>query len=243
MTLVVANPLSASMELKKSKDIAHIKVVAEDVDHLKSEIKNLHDVADKLDVDHLSPPEGRNLVEKLQKKCLQYTNDLMKDLLALDQIIGAAQDVRPLRKQQVNVIQQMMDDVDGVYKRLKEIEKNFPKEEEQKVSQEQKIETSNNSVEQQREEEKVREFSRPNLREKIRRLRLNPKMDISETRDAYIIASYVPGMQQDDIKISLGKNQQTISIEGVRDLSEDEEKQLWRALERRRGIFEISVKS
>jgi hypothetical protein len=79
-----------------------INVVAEDVNNLKTEIKSLEDAAEKLNLHELvhNPLEGKTVVQQLHRKCIQYSEFLMKDLLTLDQIT-TSQVTRPLRKAQV----------------------------------------------------------------------------------------------------------------------------------------------
>ena len=99
------------------------------------DIKSLHEVADNLNLEQLEGiPEGKKTVQALQKKCLLYSEQLLKDLMSLDEIVNTPE-ARPLRKQQVQLIQTLMEDVDGVNSRLKSFLQHFQvkeKEEEEK---------------------------------------------------------------------------------------------------------------
>jgi hypothetical protein len=62
------------------------------------------------------PESAEKTLSKLQKQCLVYSENLMKDLLSLDAISTstlpgseqASEEVRPLRKQQVKEIQVLL---------------------------------------------------------------------------------------------------------------------------------------
>ena len=63
---------------------------------------------------------------------MAYTEQLLRDLMSLDEIVNTPE-ARPLRKQQVKEIQQMMEDVDSLNGKLKKfIEKVTVIENEQK---------------------------------------------------------------------------------------------------------------
>jgi len=72
---------------------------------------------------------------KKKKKCLTFSEDLMKNLLHLDSLVNLPQSGRPLRKQQVNAIQLLIDDVDKVnvkLRKIKEVEYQRRKEDDEK---------------------------------------------------------------------------------------------------------------
>jgi len=105
--------------------LSKIKIVAEGVDTLKENIKSLFENTSKLefienDLATKNLKESRKTVEDLQKKCLLYSETLLKDLLALDEIVNTPE-ARPLRKQQVQSIQQLMSDVDGINLKLRNL--------------------------------------------------------------------------------------------------------------------------
>jgi len=105
--------------------LSKIKIVAEGVDTLKENIKSLFENTSKLefienDLSTKNLKKSRKTVEDLQKKCLLYSETLLKDLLALDEIVNTPE-ARPLRKQQVQSIQQLMSDVDGINLKLRNL--------------------------------------------------------------------------------------------------------------------------
>jgi HSP20 family molecular chaperone IbpA len=64
--------------------------------------------------------QGAKQVEALQRTCQGYTEDLMQGLLSLDEIVGSA-DIRPERKRQVLAIQGLLDDVDVLNNKLRDL--------------------------------------------------------------------------------------------------------------------------
>jgi hypothetical protein len=101
----------------EQEGLIKIGTVANDIVNLQGEIKSLHNEAGKmkikkmflrccykeqLDMEELSrdPRSGLKLVDTLRKKCLKYGEELMRDLLALDEIVTSQQS-RPIRKEQV----------------------------------------------------------------------------------------------------------------------------------------------
>jgi HSP20 family protein len=99
-----------------------IKRVADDVATLSTDVKNLTMESQGLTFENLvtEPASGTKKVEALQKKCLFLSNELMKELLALDDVVGS-QVTRPARKQQVLRIQETMEDVDQVQTKLRDL--------------------------------------------------------------------------------------------------------------------------
>lgn len=79
---------------------------------------------------------------------------------------------------------------------------------------------------------------RNTLAEKVKLLKLHPKFDVTETRDSYIIATYVPGMRDEDITVHRGGStaQRTLTIEGVRVPTQQEEAQMRQLLRKRGGV-------
>eukprot|EP01103_Thecamoeba_quadrilineata_P012622 TRINITY_DN32_c0_g1_i1.p1 TRINITY_DN32_c0_g1~~TRINITY_DN32_c0_g1_i1.p1 ORF type:complete len:685 (-),score=244.98 TRINITY_DN32_c0_g1_i1:50-2077(-) len=106
----------------KKKYQIKINQVADDVSLMRGKVQHLAEVAERLDLAELAknPREGTRAVNDLQKKCLQYTEHLMKNLLSLDEIIGSTT-ARTQKKQQINTIQELMSDMDSVNDRLKKL--------------------------------------------------------------------------------------------------------------------------
>jgi len=74
-------------------------------------------------------------------------------------------------------------------------------------------------------------------------LKLHPKFEVSETHSAYVIHSYIPGLNEEEINIKLGKNKKTITVEGTREPTEEELKQLKLAILRKYRGYNIDETS
>lgn len=114
------NPLPT---LRSSNSVLlKINKIENDVDLLKKDIIQLgHDI-DALDVAALKndPTSGLKSVEALNKKALIYSEELMKELLSLDEVV-VSQEQRPRRKAQVNAINALLEVVDSIRNRLKPV--------------------------------------------------------------------------------------------------------------------------
>jgi len=241
------NPDSTDSE---KKDFLKIQVIADEVGQLKSEIKSLQDAADKLRYEELAHnPEGKQIVEQLQKKCLRFSEGLMKDLLTLDSIV-TSQQVRPLRKAQVTSIQQMIEEVDAVTIKLRgfsetlraeEAKNNIEEEDRRQIDQEKKKKEEEQMVEESRIQvsHDPEDSSQPNWES----LKLVPKMEVSETPRYYLVASYIPGMSEEDISIQISKNKKTLTIEGVRAPTPQEEQILRNTIRKKHPGIGLEVEN
>lgn len=83
-----------------------IEKISKDANLVQDKVKNLLTATEHLDVDELKadPVEGDKIVSRLHKRALQYSEDLMKDLLSLDEI-QTSQSTRPARKAEVVHVQ------------------------------------------------------------------------------------------------------------------------------------------
>lgn len=70
--------------------------------------------------------------------------------------------------------------------------------------------------------------------------KMDVKMDVKETKDAYVVAAELPGMDQKDINVAL--TEETLTVSG--DKREDKEEKDGRSLrlERSYGAFERSIR-
>ncbi|MFO8083807.1 MAG: Hsp20/alpha crystallin family protein [Desulfobacterales bacterium] len=67
-----------------------------------------------------------------------------------------------------------------------------------------------------------------------------PKVDVSETDDHFIVRAEVPGMDKDDINISLSNG--LLTIQGEKKQEKKEEKENYRFVESRYGSFSRSFR-
>jgi HSP20 family molecular chaperone IbpA len=137
-----------------------------------------------------------------------------------------------------------LDDVDAIQNRIKEMideiraeEKNnkLKKKQEKESSKQQEVEKEDPLRES--KEEKIEEPEQKKDHKSIaqqhkelwKRLKLSPKFQTTEYADAYVVAAYIPGMNNDDVELSLGKNA-TLEIKGVRYPTPHEEAIMMRQL-------------
>jgi len=106
----------------EQEKVLKITRVQEDVSNIQAKIEHLTQNLNEERIEDLwkKPKEGKKIVDGLQKKCLAYSEFLMRDLLQLDEVVGSS-NLRPLRKKQVNNIQQLLKDVDSLTKRLNDL--------------------------------------------------------------------------------------------------------------------------
>ena len=102
------NPTRFQQSLRRSDGASLvINKVSEDVEQIKEQIRHLS--ADIVNIDEEAlkkdPARGHVFMESLHKKTLQSTENLMKELLTLDALVGANRDQR---KQQVLAIQNLL---------------------------------------------------------------------------------------------------------------------------------------
>jgi len=71
------------------------------------------------------------------------------------------------------------------------------------------------------------------LKEAWNRLRLDPRIEMDEENSFYLLYLTLPGMKKEDITIEISPEQSTISIEGLRVPTPDEESQMRRIVKMR----------
>jgi len=72
-----------------------------------------------------------------------------------------------------------------------------------------------------------------------RSLKFKPDFKINDLPDRFVLSSTIPRMKEEDIKITLGQNNETITISGYREPTDTELQQMRKqlALERKRDIY------
>jgi len=69
---------------------------------------------------------------------------------------------------------------------------------------------------------------------------LTPKVDVSETDKAFTVAAELPGLDEDDIEVTLSDGM--LSIKGEKKFERDEDKHDFHVMERRYGAFRRSFR-
>jgi len=54
-------------------------------------------------------------------------------------------------------------------------------------------------------------------------MKLKPKMEVDERSDGYLISSYIPGLNKEEIKLQFEPTNRTFTVEGIRIPNEKEE--------------------
>lgn len=67
-----------------------------------------------------------------------------------------------------------------------------------------------------------------------------PSMDVSETKDAFVVKAEVPGMDPKDIQISL--QEQLLTVKGEKQQEKEEKEERYYRMERSYGTFTRSVR-
>jgi len=134
-----------------------IQKVSDDVGVIKTGIKSLAQASEELNLEELSndSKHADMVIKDLNQKCLVYTEDLMKDLLNLDQVV-LSQEEKPLRKAQVNNIQGLLNDVDTIKQKLLNIRNELKQRENEKLKRKKEEETKRNEELKIKQEEEMK---------------------------------------------------------------------------------------
>eukprot|EP01108_Squamamoeba_japonica_P001721 TRINITY_DN175_c0_g1_i13.p3 TRINITY_DN175_c0_g1~~TRINITY_DN175_c0_g1_i13.p3 ORF type:complete len:370 (+),score=206.28 TRINITY_DN175_c0_g1_i13:846-1955(+) len=228
-------------EEKLRKGQLTINRVAADVSSVRTQLQQLQATVESPNV---ADRKGlQREVERLQHASLGYTEMLMRDLLALDEVTGA-DELRPLRKTTVKEVQSLLDDVDGLRGRLADIHKSVLadlKEEEEKEKQRKEAEAEEEEAKQkQKEEEEDAAAAADDDDEPVEEdldeesvdsvdwstLKLDPEFHIAQSADAYTLTSYLPHLNEDDVSIELASDSE-LRVSGVVLPSREQAAQLW----------------
>jgi len=95
---------------------AKLETVKTNVNDIIDRVERLHNQKDLLNVSELQrDPDGRKKVAQIQKSAAFYSEELLKQLMSLDAIVGE-EGARPIRKAQVVLIQKVMAVLDQIIK-------------------------------------------------------------------------------------------------------------------------------
>jgi len=131
----------------------------------------------------------------LEKKCTQYSNSLLKDLSNLDAIAGP-QEVRPPRKEQVQLVQTLMHDVnnisDKIHGALLQLKKCVDIKQSQLQNQTPQEENEGKGIgEKQPKRKKVEPTA---LSQEWRKMKLQPVFEVDESSTGYRVSTFIPGL-------------------------------------------------
>jgi len=257
-----------------------INTISSETSTVRPKVEEIKKLVDALDAESLSkdPINGIEKVESIQRQSRGISENLMRALLALD-AINANETTRPLRRNQVIEVQQLMDEMDQINAKLNEysrdllknpaviekkkresdaslaahkdpvvIRKEKEKQEEKKpqttTPEQQKTEEKNQEQEDEgkeeeeeeqgegegeEEEEEEEEAEEALLREMIplwKSMKLRPRFEEQQQREAYVLTAMIPGLDRDDINISPNEDMEELVVSGVRLPTLDELKKM-----------------
>jgi len=93
--------------------------VTEDVTKRQEDLRTLLEASRSLVLD--DPALSAQALEQLQKRCLESSESLMRDMLTLDSLVAATPEEKAKRKEQVTAIQSILDSLDDVSEKLRSL--------------------------------------------------------------------------------------------------------------------------
>ena len=216
-----------------------IENIAGNVAKLRPQIDEFKKSTDLLDLNSLTknPIDGVKAVEKMQKKCREYSEYLMRDLLTLDEIAGT-EAIRPIRKARVGEIQQLMDRMDEISHHLTKIHTDLEKDAkaaqdklDAEAAKKREEEEAKKKAEQEQLEARRKQVMEDAGKVAWDQLRLEPKFHAQEASGSYIISASIPGMNTKDIGLRMTDGGNVLEISGTRRPTEEEISKLANILE------------
>jgi len=284
---VVSDPIT-----RQDSCLLKINTISDEMTSVKPKVDEIKGLVDALKEEELmkDPVKGLEQVEELQKQARMLSEQLMRALLSLD-AINTNEKTRPLRKNQVIEVQQVMDEMDQVTaklrtysstllkdpvvieKRKRESEESLAshkdpiaairKSEELKKEAEEKAKEEELKKEQKEEEEKKEESQEKDededeeqeededeamLKETLplwRSMKLRPRFDEQQQREAYVLTAMIPGLNRDEIVVNHGQDpddgSEEIVVSGVRVPTLDEMKKLLRQIRQLQEAGRINI--
>eukprot|EP00727_Mastigamoeba_balamuthi_P009348 m51a1_g5035 hypothetical protein (799) ;mRNA; f:373864-376541 len=255
--VVAAAAAAAAAAAPKADEttVLQIRRITEDMGRLRDKISEFANSAELTDLESLTqsnPVDGVKKIERLQKRCREYSEYLMRGLLDLDGVPARTDDARALRKAQVIEVQKLMEGMDAITDRLAEIrgqiqaeadkaleeqQQQRQQEEEEQQQQQQQLQLQ---LQQQQQESKAaetarrrQEAARAQWAEQRRRLpwdkvRLSPKVNVNQERGSYVITAVVPGLDRETIRVDVTPDGGALLVEGMRQPTAQELDQLER---------------
>ena len=246
-----------------SSGVIKINTISENVKNLSTQVAEIKKNADLLDLSELTadPIQGVKTVDRMQKKCREYSEYLMRDLLALDAVEGR-EDVRPIRKAQVAKVQTLMDSMDQISAKLRDILVQLQQEEgyikycEERDAADQirlakEDEERQAAAEARRKEQEAKEAREAAAVEHKKQagvaaiekmiydaldwssVPLKPKWHVDEARNAFVITGAIPGLKTEDISIDLSGDKRALILSSFRSPTPAEFHSMFLALTRR----------
>lgn len=163
----------------------------------------------------MKPEDAAKVLDELSHKCLGFSEDLFQTLTTLD-TMECSPEMKPKRKEQVVQIQKALDQVDQISDRLRDLRSSLR-------AQPAPVQQSAASSEEEDTEMVSEPESDVSLQEAWPRMRLHPEFRVVEQPKEYLVSSFIPGMQKEDLRLELSHDGSTFTVEGLRLPSEQEE--------------------
>jgi len=132
---------------------------------------------------------------------------------------------RPLRKNQVMQIQQLIDDVEETKERLRSLRAELATQQHQQ-QQHQQEELEEDEEEEEEEEEAPPPPFLPQLTSLLaphwRKMKMRPRFESTSTPHSYLLAASLPSMKLSDLSVTVGARGETLTIRGFRGPTQEE---------------------
>lgn len=232
------------LERTKSQVVKQLKVakVEKELEDRKEPLKQLRRCVSLMEKDQAPTPkraldeeerykltaEQLAQVQQMQKKCRNFNEDLMEDMVALDSLSGLHDEDRRKRKQALTGIQSLLDEVDGVKGRLLKSQKQLAAELESLPKpaapeppapaaaagtttngQQQLPSTASTAA-----AAKPAPLSWPEVDWNL--LKLEPRFSARELRQSYVVTATLPGLVEESLKLQHSPSDGALLISGVR---------------------------
>ena len=123
---MAADPPAEQAETEESQKFkVEIDKLDADVTKRREDVQSLLESTQSLGTVAEDPAAAEKMVEKLQQRCLESSEYLMRDMLSLDELVAATPDQRAKRKQQIVAIQDILDSVDVVSEKLRVLKRSL----------------------------------------------------------------------------------------------------------------------
>jgi HSP20 family molecular chaperone IbpA len=227
---------SIDRNAQNPQTLLELQRISEKTSEISRDVQSFEEVdLKRLDDPELSDAERDGLIARLNKRAMQYAVLLERELLQLDAISGDS--VRMLRKEQVGRIQNALQHVDSLQKRLKDIhavhqEAVDKKREEENAAKGNRSPSpaaevaaaaapapnaapaaaspASNSPPQKKAEKKL------SFVEQLASMKLEVPFQIKDRPHSFLISAYVPGIDERTLSISLNDEGDMLTCSGLR---------------------------
>jgi len=214
----------------KSQGISNIEVqrVASHLDEHRQPIRELRQTATSLKEqsnEHRDLHATLQTVLSAQKRARNFGEDLVDDMLVLDKISNLTPEDRSERKKAISGIEALLDDVDGAKSALASLQKDIEKKIEDEEAKAKAVtreldpppaEGGQSRVDLVQEALRVAADVPPPEADVWEKVRLPLRFHTQEQRNSFVILATVPGLSSNHLKLTLGDNDRSLRVEGLK---------------------------